>query len=198
VASANAKEQLWLACRDKTCCYTRFVTPTGLDVWRIARTLDVPVWSFATYFKAPEDRPDAFALDSTDRRFCLLLNKRRSRRTKTPPPCTFLLRTRRGYHRCALGELRPRACQAYPAELAEEVVCLRLDGGCTCRRWALADVDIAAERALVTARRSELHEYCAIVDAWNAHVAGGAPPDETDFVAFCSHLLRAYDERVSA
>jgi hypothetical protein len=154
------------------------------------------VWAFASYFEPPEYRPDAFAIDSSNRRFCLLLNKRRSRRTKTPPPCIFLLRTRRGYHRCGLGDLRPRACQAYPAELAEDVVCLRLDGGCTCRRWALADVDIPTERSLVHGRRTELQDYCGIVEAWNAQVARGAAPTETDFVAFCSYLLRTYDERV--
>src|SRR5215471_5837278 len=160
--------------------------------------MDVPVWSFVSYFAPSDERPDSFALDSTGPRYCLLLNKRRSRRTRTPPPCTFLLRTRRGYHRCALGDLRPRACQAYPSELVEDVVCLRLDGGCTCRRWALADVTIPTERSLVQARRAELEEYCAILTRWNAFVAEADSPSDTDFVAFCAYLLRAYDERAAA
>jgi Fe-S-cluster containining protein len=195
MGSPTRKEELWLACRDKTCCYTRFVVPSGRDIWRIARALDLPPWTFLVYFEAREPRPDAFALDASERRFCLLLSKRPSRRKRTPPPCIFLVRTRRGYHRCGLGPLRPRVCQAYPAELAEDVVCLRLDGGCTCRRWALADVDITQERSLVQARRAELREYHAIVAEWNRHVAELPPGAGAEFTEFCQFLLETYAAR---
>ena len=55
------KEAIWLACKQKTCCYERLVTVTGRDVWRIARALDVDPWSFLIHYEAPAG-PDTFIL----------------------------------------------------------------------------------------------------------------------------------------
>ncbi|MGH2370927.1 MAG: hypothetical protein ACRDI2_22340, partial [Chloroflexota bacterium] len=137
---------------------------------------------------------DAFALDHSGRQFRLALAKQPSRRKKTPPPCIFLMRTRHGFHRCSLGDLRPGVCQAFPSELVSGVLCLRPDSGCTCREWALADVDIAEETARVEARQVDGEEYCAVVARWNAHIAD-APPEATfDFFDYCTFLLAAYDD----
>ncbi len=194
----SRKEAIWLACEKKTCCYTAFVIPTGRDVWRISRTLDTPPWSFLIYFQTPQPRRDAFLLDASGRQFRLALAKQPSRRTKSPPPCIFLMRTRHGFHRCGLGDLRPGVCQSFPSELVSGVLCLRPDSGCTCRQWALADVDIAEETARVEARQVDGEEYCAVVARWNEQVLAAPDGASFDFLDYCTFLLGAYDAMASA
>ncbi len=192
-APVSRKEEIWLACKPKACCYVTTVIPTGRDVWRIARALESPPWTFVRYFESPVPRRDAFRLDNSGREFRLALAKQPSRRRKSAPPCLFLLKTNSGHHRCALGALRPRSCQAFPAELAHEVVCLN-PAGCTCREWSLADIDIAEERALLALRRQENEEYVsAVVAPWNARVAATADAHFA-FTEYCEFVLQVYDE----
>jgi Fe-S-cluster containining protein len=188
----SRKEAIWLACKAKSCCYTPVVVPTGRDVWRIARVLETPLPSFLLYFPTPRPRRDAFALDHSGQDFRIALGKAPSRR-KSAPPCIFLLRTRGGHHRCGLGDLRPLVCRAFPADLMDGVLSLSNDGRCVCHTWALAEVDIDQETALVEARQRDAEEYCAIVARWNARV--GAAPDGASFtfVDYCDFLLETYD-----
>jgi Fe-S-cluster containining protein len=189
MASAG-KEAIWLACKQKACCHTTIV-PTGRDVWRIARGLDVPLRSFLVYFESAVERRDAFHLDRSGRRFRLALARQPARRTGAAP-CIFLLHTRQRHHRCALGSLRPLLCRSYPANVADGIV--RLDAeGCTCRSWSLADVDIAGERALVAERQAEAEEYCRVVAAWNAGLPADPAEGSVDFGAYCEYLLTTYD-----
>jgi hypothetical protein len=58
--------------------------------------------------------------------------------------------------------------------MVDGVVYLRADAGCTCRVWGLADVEVAEERAAVQQRQAEAEEYCALVERWNAQVAGAS------------------------
>jgi Fe-S-cluster containining protein len=192
------KEAIWLACKAKSCCYSAIVVPTGRDVWRIARALDTPPWSFLVYFQSPARARDAFALDQSGQTFRLALAKQRSRRTKTPPPCLFLLRTRDGAHRCSLGDLRPLVCRSFPSELVDGVVNLRNDGSCSCRLWALADVDLKEERLALEARQADAEAYCRVVDYWNAQVAAAPAGTSFDFFDYCRFLLDAYDQLAEA
>jgi Fe-S-cluster containining protein len=196
--SLTRKEAIWLACKQKRCCYTAVVLPTGRDIWRISRALDMPPWAFLVYFLPPKPGPDAFALDRSGRVYRLALAKQPGRRKKSLPPCIFLMRTRNGYHRCGLGELRPMVCRTFPAEMRAGVLCLRNDGGCTCRHWSLADADIAEEAALLEQQQADYVEYCAVVARWNSMVTDA--PDETAFTFFdfCNFLLKAYDELEAA
>jgi Fe-S-cluster containining protein len=187
------KDALWLACKRKTCCYASIVVPSGRDVWRIARALDAPPWSFLRVIGSPEGRPDAFRLVAGGPAYRLVLAKQRSRRAKSMPPCIFLTRTPSGHHRCGLGELRPRSCASFPSELVDGVLCVRNDGGCTCRTWTLADVDLIEETRRVEARQAEAVEYHRVVAIWNARVEAEAPPEGCDFAAYCAYLLDAYD-----
>jgi Fe-S-cluster containining protein len=175
------------------------VVPSGRDVWRIARTLDSPPWTFMVYFTALQPRPDAFYLDQSELSYRLLLGKRRpARRTKAPPPCIFLLRGRDRSHLCGLGELRPLVCQTFPADLVNGLVQILPDTGCTCRAWSLANLDIEAERPLLEQREREAEEYYGIVARWNERVAA-APADTTfEFPDYCRFLLDAYDEIAEA
>ena len=187
------KQAAWLTCRAKRCCYTAMVVPTGRDVWRIARALDAPPWSFLVYFRSPRPSRDAFQLDQSGPSYRLLLAKQASRHTKSPKPCIFLLRGRDGAHRCGLGDLRPRVCQTFPADLVAGVVCILPETGCTCRVWNLSDLEIAEERALLEARQREAEEYCAVVAAWNQRVAAAPAGAGVDFLDYCRYLLDAYD-----
>ena len=192
--NTSRKEAVWLACKEKTCCYTSFVLVTGRDVWSIASALDAPPWSFLVYFQSPEPKPDAFVLDNSDRYFRLALAKQPSRRKKSPPPCIFLLKTRNGYHRCGLGALRPGVCKSFPSELVSGVLCVQNNRGCTCRRWALADVEIEEETALVRAQQRDYAEYAQVVASWNALIAGAPPDAEITFFDYCEYLMEAYGE----
>ena len=133
-------------------------------------------------------------LDHSGQMFRLALAKQATRRKKTPGPCTFLLRTRGGFHRCGLGDLRPLVCKSFPSDLMAGVLCVRNDLGCTCRTWALADVDIAEERALVEAREEEAAEYHEVVAHWNAIVASASPDERFSFIDYCAFIMDAYDE----
>jgi Fe-S-cluster containining protein len=188
------KEAIWLACKRKTCCHTAIVIPTGRDVWRIVRMLQAPPWSFLVYFPSPTSRRDAFLLDHSGMQFRLAFGKRPSRHTKTPPPCIFLMRTRQGHHRCGLGDLRPLVCKTFPCELADGVLAIGAETGCTCREWSLVDVDIDAETALIAERQADAEEYCTIVAAWNVQVRAAPPDTRFDFRDWCDFLLAAYDE----
>ena len=187
------KDALWLACKQKSCCYASIVLPSGRDVWRIARALEAPPWTFLRVMGSPERRPDAFRLAPSGPSYRLVLAKQPSRRTKTMPPCIFLTRTPSGHHRCGLGDLRPRSCATFPSELVEGVLCVRNDGGCTCRTWTLADVDLVEETQRVEVRQAEAVEYHRVVAAWNAHVAAEAPPEGFEFPIYCDYVLDAYD-----
>jgi len=191
--ATTKKEELWLACKEKTCCQAPVVIPTGRDVWRIARAMDAPPWSFLRYFEIQQPRRDAFALDGSGRRFRMALAKGSPRRKTQPSPCIFLMSTRDGSRRCMLGSLRPLVCRAFPSEMADGVLCMRPDHGCTCRVWTLASVDVDEETALVEARQSDATEYCSVVAGWNDRMAELAPGTYSSFPSYLDFLVEAYD-----
>jgi Fe-S-cluster containining protein len=184
------RESTWLSCAAKTCCRTSIVVVTGRDVWRIARALDAPPHTFLVYFASPEPRRDAFALDHSDRRFRLALAKHAPKRKGALPSCVFLLRTRQGQHRCGLGELRPRVCKTFPCTMSSGMLHVSDGGACSCRRWSLADVDLADEIPLVRERQADAEEYCDVVARWNEQVRSSAGP--RDFGSYCQYLIGAY------
>jgi hypothetical protein len=198
LAQPTRKEAIWLACKEKSCCYASLVVPTGHDIWRISRTLDTVPWSFLIYFQAPQPRRDSFILDDSGRQFRLALAKGKTRRTKTPPPCIFLLRTRSGSHRCGLGDLRPAVCRSFPSDVVEEVVCIRPDAGCVCRQWSLLDVDIAEETAALEERQSDVETYCDVVAQWNDRVRNAPRGAGVDFTDFCEFIMTTYDALAAA
>lgn len=185
------KEEVWLGCKAKSCCYTSVVIPTGKDVWRIARTLDLLPWHFLVYFEAAQPRRDAFALDCSPRRFRLALRKNPRRKAHGAQACTFLLRTRNGHHRCGLGELRPAVCRSFPSEMVGGVVCILPETGCRCRTWSLADVDIGEESAVIQERQADSEVYCGVVEQWNR--GASEQGRRLDFEKYCEFLLDTYD-----
>ncbi len=138
-------------------------------------------------------RRDAFLLTPDGPTFRLALAKGGGRRSKTAPPCIFLLRTRQGHHRCGLGDGRPAVCRSFPSVLVDGVLTLQADSGCTCRRWALPDVDIVEETVRVQTQQADVAEYCAVVATWNARVTAASPETVFTFFDYCEALLDAYD-----
>lgn len=193
IAQPSRKEEIWLACKSKTCCYVATVIPTGRDVWRISRALDAPPWTFLKFFEATSPRRDAFALDGSERRFRIALAKQPSRRRKTPAPCIFLMKTNAEHHRCGLGSLRPMSCRTFPSELSVGGIVGVSAPGCTCRDWNLTDVDIDVERELVETRLRDAAEYAAVVERWNDRVSSEASAEPLEFPSYCEYLLETYD-----
>lgn len=191
VAAPAARDLLWLACREKTCCRTTRVIVTGLDVWRIARALDLAPWDFTRYGAAVEGAADGFQLAPGGPLYQIYLAKRGPVGPQGAP-CLFLWQLADGHAQCGLGALRPRACQSYPALLLDGVLCV--DGAsCTCRRWSLTDLDQARELALAETFLAEGAEYAGLVAAWNAALTPGS--GERGYVEFCRHLMAEYDHR---
>jgi hypothetical protein len=108
------------------------------------------------------------------------------------------MRALNGDHRCGLGDLRPTVCKTFPIEMSNGVLCIPGETGCACRRWSLADVDLAEEGALAALHRQELAEYCEVVAEWNEHVASAPPDAAFSFVSFCRYLVQAYDSITAA
>lgn len=188
----SRKEEIWLACRQKTCCVKRLVTVTGRDVWRISRALNVDPWTFLLYFKAPPG-PDTFILGHDDVQYRLALADEPSNRRSTMKPCIFLMRTRGGHHRCGLGQLRPFSCRVFPAQVADGVLYATPDTVCTCRRWALSDMDIEQERIIMDEFDDAREEYTAVLDGWNEFVRSTPLEQTFSLVDFCTVLMTMYD-----
>jgi Fe-S-cluster containining protein len=191
----TVREELWLRCREKQCCFGTVVVPTGRDVWRISRRWGAPPWSFLVYFETRVPRRDAFALDRSSRRFRLALAKHPEFRRDDRPGCAFLVRTRTGEHRCGLGELRPSGCRVFPLESREGVVGVQANHGCSCRAWSLADIDTSTERPLLEQRLAESEAYCAAVARWNVEVAALPEEEARHFPEYCEYLLEVYDSQ---
>ena len=109
-------------------------------------------------------------------------------RSARPPPGPPTYRQR------SLGALRPGVCKSFPSELVSGVLCVQNNRGCTCRRWALADVEIEEETALVRAQQRDYAEYAQVVASWNALIAGAPPDAEITFFDYCEYLMEAYGE----
>ena len=123
--SVHTRLTLWYAGALLTILVVISALSYSLLAWSLAQDVDRSLLTLAGIVRdAP--RGDAFALDRSERRYRLALAKRASR--KRQPPCTFLLRTRDGHHRCGLGELRPAACRAFPSDLDPETRRRRLEG----------------------------------------------------------------------
>lgn len=156
---------------------------TGEDVVRIARSLHVTPWTFTVPIDAPLDADDAFALDTSERRFRLALGRAF---LGNETHCAFLLDLPSGSSRCGLGELRPMACVAFP----------RAGGGenCACD-WTGVALDDAASDAALARLDDERARYAQVVAAWNAFVVAGG--DAVEHRDFCRFVLHAYGEERS-
>ena len=185
-AVLSPREALWLGCREKTCCSTYSVMPTGADLWRISRALELAVWDFTRFADASADDPGAFALDADGPRFQVVLAKRDGGSDR-PPTCVFLWRVADGHAQCALGAIRPTACHAHPAVLDHGVVCVGDHDGCTCGAWTQVSLDADRERPTLLRLERERNEHAEMVSEWNARVADD--PTGRDYPEFCDFLM---------
>jgi hypothetical protein len=188
----SLKESLWLSCREKHCCYSSVVIPTGHDIWRIARQVGLPPTSFLVYFKVQTIHPDCFKLDHSGQLFRLAFEKRAIDEIR-PGPCVFLNQTLNGSHICSLGELRPLVCKSFPVELHDNLVVISPECDCTCRRWSLCDINLREERERLQRLSEGANEYHSIVAKWNRLVSETPSSLSADFAQYCSYLIQTYD-----
>jgi len=188
----SLKESLWLSCGAKTCCSYYTVYPTGFDIWRISQELQVAPWTF-TRAVAAEAAPDAFALDGSERRFRLALQKV-TKGSRGLAPCVFLLRLNGGTARCGLGEMRPAPCQSFPSLMVDGRVYVRNDGGCSCRTWSLAEIDVQRESDLLASEQKAQETYCRVIANWNQFAVRYPSDSALDYRDFCRFLLDIYTE----
>jgi Fe-S-cluster containining protein len=189
--TTSTKEALWLGCKEKTCCSSYTVFPTGLDIWRIATTLRVPPWAFTTLVPAEEGAPDGLVLDRSGQHFRVALAKVPAEGEKLSP-CVFLMHFPDGTARCGLGNLRPSPCHSFPSRLIDKVLYLVNDGGCTCRKWLLSEVDIEEETAVVMAEKHAREAYYKVVANWNEYVRRATGDEGFSYPDFCRYLLDIY------
>lgn len=193
----TSKEERWLTCAQKRCCWTTIVYPTGADIHRIATALFVPPWHFTAPLSAPDDAPDGFALDRSKRRYRAALAKGAPLRDGAAP-CVFLIATQDGTARCGLGDLRPGPCKSFPSYLIDGELAVA-QGVCTCREWSVDDIDDPArEKALLMAEADERATYARVIQNWNAFVADNRDDDVYEYADFCRYLLDAYAQMAHA
>ncbi len=188
VEAFSAHELRWLGCREKSCCSTYSVMPTGADLWRISRSLELQVWEFTRFADAEPGGAGSFALDADGPRFQVVLARRAA-----DGPCLFLLRLPDGHAQCALGKLRPTVCEAYPAVLDGGKARVGDHAGCTCGPWTQASLDDADELERLRRLERERREHYEMVAEWNAFVA--ADPDHRDYPEFCDFLINLCERR---
>ena len=187
------KEEIWLACKQKSCCYAAFVVPNGRDIWRIARTLDSPPWAFLVYFPAQAPRRDAFSPRPLGRHLLGGAGERRDTAHESAtavhlPAAHALRRAPLRPGRPATGgvqELPLRTTGRRPLYGCRHRLCLPLlvAGRCGYRRGNRGRHRPPARSA----------EYCAVVARWNACVAAAPPATQFSFFDYCAFLLEAYD-----
>jgi hypothetical protein len=192
----SRKDALFLHCREKTCCSTCIVYPTGHDLWRIATALGVAPWVFSRAEPAADDAPDGFALDRSGRRYRVALSKK-PRRRKGLSPCTFLVSMPDGSACCGLGALRPLACRVFPSAMTAGVLCVADGGACTCRAWSLADVDPEHECELIARDTAAKVFYFKAIAEWNSFVERAAEEPGFSYPDFCRYLLDLYAQRAA-
>lgn len=183
------RETLCLGCREKVCCSYYTVTLTSLDVWRIARAMQVAPVDFVAYRLAPEAGEGRFQLEPGGPFYALVLAKR-PLPEPLPAPCVFLLRTNDDHALCGLGALRPGQCRAYPVYVTGDVVGLINDAAGCVRRWSYADIDVEAEREVSRGLAAEEAAHRATVGEWNERVNAGG--QARSFEDFCAYLLNRH------
>lgn len=183
IAESGPRFEHWRGCAQKRCCRDAMIFLTGHDVVRIARALHVTPWTFTVAIDAPLDADDAFALDTSERRFRLALGRAT---LGDATHCAFLLDLPSGSSRCGLGALRPTACVAFPRAGGEQ--------NCTCDWSGVPLEDVQSDAALARLDEDRAR-YAQIVASWNAFVV--ASSEAVEHRDFCRFVLHAYGEKRS-
>lgn len=186
----SEKELRWLACREKRCCSAYLVPLTGMDIWRISQTMELPPFAFTLY---TDSSPDTlgFALDTSDRRYEVVLARHRDREDQDTS-CAFLWRLPDGHAQCGLGRLRPGVCKTYPYGTVGGILYVGDCSGCSCKNWAANEIDSVEIVEQLRRHKSELAEYQEILRSWNDRVRRVG--SECSYFEFCDYLVSAYSE----
>ena len=180
------RERLWLSCRDKRCCSQYSVIITGRDLARIVSQLALPPASFTKFVDAPLDAPEGFRLDASARRHRMILDKQPSADGEAGR-CVFLWSLLDGHAQCLLGAARPTICRAFPFVMYGPVLGVAESSACTCRTWALSQVEREPALALAQELEAERAEHFQAVREWNERVTETPRPHA--YSEYCDFLL---------
>lgn len=190
--SSELKTQICQACTTRDCCQAFRVEVAGRDLVRISRALRLGPELFVEFMGADSpDSPLAFALDSTDERYMLVLKRVKSGKTW---PCIFLVALNTGRRVCGLSDLRPGPCHSFPAVAGfggTGMLDIYSGPGCW-RTWHIGELDVVRERARMTRRDADLDEYAQVIARWNEQVAALPEGQQASILMFLTHLMNAY------
>jgi Fe-S-cluster containining protein len=186
VIAGETREQICLACSQKTCCSYYVVSVTARDIWRIMRAMEIAPGDFLRYYACDHEVPGCFLLGA-EGSFCDLVLAKQPLPEPLASPCVFLVRTTDGHGLCGLGELRPGQCQSYPVFQQGDLLRLVNDAEACVRTWSHVDIEASRERPLLGRLASEEEEHRGLVAEWNRRVR--VEPRERTFDEFCAFLV---------
>jgi Fe-S-cluster containining protein len=162
-------------------------------MWVIARGLRLAPEQFLAVVRQREPSSRGFALDRSDTRYDIALDKAAGEAEERP--CIFWLGLPSGAGRCGIYALRPLVCQTYPAILHGGAVIRREDVLCATDAWRDGTLrqPVWGERLQRMYAEFEIYEHG--VARWNTHVAAeGEQATPRAYFAF----LMAYYSRLEA
>lgn len=159
------------------CCQHYLVTVTAHDVYRIKRSLQMPILSFV-HLHPTSDEEKGVHLD--DGFFQVALRKRES------DACVFLVEIDDN-RRCGIQSFKPRVCAIYPFTIEhDDELWQREDMLCPVS-WRLSWRDQLAMKVEIRRCREEVRFHEALVGRWNQEHPAGGPADE--FVDFMLEMV---------
>jgi Fe-S-cluster containining protein len=169
------------------CCSVYRVGVNGNDTQRIARSLLLPVESFAGLMPVDPGARGAVRLDDSEQHWALELHHRDS------GPCVLLVELLDGTGRCGVYEHRPGSCRVYPATYDGERTLMREDAMCLARGGCgFADRPLQEWTALLYDTEWEWAVYQAALSGWDIWRDGPTTPQT--FLGWLAETYRRLDD----
>lgn len=153
------------------CCRNYLVPVTGLDVYRIYRSLGLDPGQFTAYQQLASGKV-GFRLEDSALRYTMLLAKDQQHGRASEGWCVFWLPLGKSVGRCGIYQLRPRVCRTYPARLENGTV--QLPMRCLKTTWN-ADVPGAPWQARAEREDAERRIDDIVNQRWNSFDPAAEP-----------------------
>jgi Fe-S-cluster containining protein len=131
-----------------------------------------------------------FAIDSSERAYCLVLNMKElpdgNRR------CIFALDLPNDVVRCGIHPLRPTACRAYPVAFVDGEVDVKPGALCPDGSWDISQLDSDKWQEELERHAMEFSIYAFLVANWNRAMMKQLKVEKPDFRPFFDFLVDVY------
>jgi Fe-S-cluster containining protein len=170
------------------CCSSYVVPITAFDLWRMARTLELPWQEVAEPGPGKAEEFDCFRLDDSERRHGFYLLR------KPSGACRFLVELPDGPSRCGAHLGRPLACRTYPFKtvLTGDGLDFISHTLCPPRERALFEAARERFRPAVVDEMEERMLHVRAVHRWD-QMAARLPPRMLDARDYASWAFQIYD-----